>query len=187
MPNKKYKEVNDTEILLLDANKILDGIVTNSLVMTLHNKVLKVLLCRFIGYDKWMLPGGFVFGSEEIDAAAKRALRTKIGVEDFRLHQFHIFGESGRESFDELRDYLRFNNVPESKIPEHWIFHRHISAAYYTFIQYSDIKTLYTSTEEVKWFDIYDLPENLYADHREIIETGLETVKKHINNILLTA
>jgi 8-oxo-dGTP diphosphatase len=47
--------------------------------------------------DHWALPGGFVGVEESLDAAARRVLATKAGVEDAYVEQLHAFGAPDRE------------------------------------------------------------------------------------------
>ena len=44
-------------------------------IITFHEKKLKVLLNKFDFIDKWMLPGGWVQKDEDIDIAALRILK----------------------------------------------------------------------------------------------------------------
>lgn len=47
--------------------------------------------------DRWALPGGFVGMDESLDAAARRVLSTKGGLEDLYLEQLYTFGDPGRD------------------------------------------------------------------------------------------
>lgn len=46
---------------------------------------------------RWALPGGFVGMAEDLEAAARRVLRAKAGLEGLYLEQLYTFGEPGRD------------------------------------------------------------------------------------------
>src|SRR5215213_369450 len=47
--------------------------------------------------DCWSLPGGFVYGTEEAQAAARRTLEQKTGLTDVFLEQLYTFDDLERD------------------------------------------------------------------------------------------
>lgn len=183
MSGKDYKSLDNKEVLSVSADEILAGIAVDCVIVGFHNKTLKVLLNKFNGYDRWMVPGGFVFKDEDIDDAAYRILRVRTGLDNIYLRQFHVFGDNNRVEKEESLASLLSNNLSIEEAENHWAFQRFIGAAYYALVDYSKAKIANTSMDESRWFDISDVPEKLYADHNKILEMGLDAIREHLNTI----
>lgn len=156
----------------------LDSVSFDCVVLGFTEGQLKVLLTKFNVNDKWMLPGGFVLIDEDVDCAANRALKVRLGVEDVYLRQFHTFSNCGRVQKSENIKMLEvWGLTPEE---EHWYLKRFISIGYYALVEYQKVNvTVDEIEEEVGWFNIYELPP-LYADHKKIIEKAIATIRKQI-------
>jgi 8-oxo-dGTP diphosphatase len=104
--------------------------------------------------DMWALPGGYVL-EEGIDAAIKREVFEETGIEDLYLEQLYTFGELERD--------------PRGQI---------VTVAYYGLVKPSDYKLHASSdAEDVQWFSVKDLPQDLAFDHNIIIDTALQRLK----------
>lgn len=108
--------------------------------------------------DQWALPGGFVQESESLEAAVKRELEEETGIKVSYLEQLYTFGEPDRD--------------PRQRI---------ISVTYFALVKTSLYKELKASTdaEDVKWFNIKQLPK-LAFDHKRIVHTAIERVRSKI-------
>jgi len=88
-------------------------------LVTVHGGRLRVLLLarsEAPQRGRWALPGGFVRLDEDLDAAARRVLSTKAGVEGVYLEQLYTFGSPDRDprtrvisvTYYALVDHARF-------------------------------------------------------------------------------
>lgn len=143
-----------------------------------HSKKLKVLLNKFENSDKWMIPGGFVLKTEDVDDAALRVLTERTGLKNVFLKQFHVFGKVDRIKLDENKRNLEMFSIHDPEI-EAWYLQRFISLGYYALVKHSEAKTVCLHAEEVAWFGIDEIPP-LYADHNEIIQKAIATIRKEI-------
>ncbi|MEN1784823.1 MAG: NUDIX domain-containing protein [Bacteroidota bacterium] len=107
---------------------------------------------------KWSLAGGFVNKDEDVDAAAKRVLRTLTGLENVYLEQVKTFGRVDRD--------------PVVRV---------ISTAYITMILKSAYEKKKLTDFGAKWFPLDDLP-NLIFDHAEMVQTAMQALRIQIPN-----
>jgi 8-oxo-dGTP diphosphatase len=76
------------------------SVAVDVVVLTIRDRALRALLVERADHPfrgRWALPGGFVGMEESIDAAAKRALAGKAGLEGVFLEQLYTFGEPRRD------------------------------------------------------------------------------------------
>lgn len=76
------------------------SVATDVVVLTLREARLHVALYQRAEHPhrgRWALPGGFVGVDEDLEAAARRLLRTKVGVEGVFLEQLYTFGAPERD------------------------------------------------------------------------------------------
>lgn len=158
----------------------LPHVSVDCVILAFHSKSLKVLLNRFKGYDKWMLPGGFVKREEDTHDSALRILAERTGLNDVYLKQFHFFGKKDRVKLDENRELLELYGI-DKKIGD-WYLQRFISLGYYALTKCKDIDIACAENEEVAWFAIEDIP-SLYADHKHILDTAISLIRKGIGFI----
>ncbi len=185
MQKKSKRDLDNYDVLSLNEEDILKGMSIDCVVIGFHDKNLKVLLNRFTGYHKWMLPGGFIFKDEDIEDAAHRILRIRTGLENVYLRQFAVFGDYNRVSLKDSIDSLYSNNISDDKIHNHWLLQRFISAGYYALVDYTRVRITNSPLDEAKWFDVKDIPPVLFGDHKLVIEEGLNTIREHLNTIPL--
>lgn len=169
------------QLLKTDSKKFQPGISVDCVIIGFHEGTLKVLLNRFRGYNKWMLPGGFILHTENVDDSAYRILSSRTSLKDIYLKQFHFFGDANRTKLDENEELLKLQGytTPE-EIEQHWLMQRFVSAGYYALVEYSKVKVSANPEEEIEWFEIHNLPE-LYSDHQHIIDTAILSIRKQIN------
>lgn len=178
MENTSNRESN---IFAIDTSAFFSGVSVDCVIIGFHDKHLKILLNKFHYNDQWMLPGGFVFKGEDVDAAAYRILSTRTGLKNVYLRQFHTFGDADRIKLDQNTKMLQksLNNT----FDEHWFLQRFISISYYALVEYSRANILVDiEEEEAKWFSLDDIPA-LYSDHNKILEKARDNLRQHIDYI----
>lgn len=175
------KEISEQNIFILDENEFQQGISIDCVIIGFHEGTLKVLLNKFIHFDKWMLPGGFVYKDEGINEAAIRLLTERTRLEKIFLRQFHTFGDCNRTNNTENKDIS--NNGQYRLMNTDWLLQRFITIGYFALVDYSKIELPAISNQDaVKWFDINELPE-LYADHNKIVAQALISIRQQLDYI----
>ncbi|MGM5631078.1 NUDIX domain-containing protein [Apibacter raozihei] len=179
MQNKKTFS-GSGELLLKNRNEFLPGISVDNVIFGYHEGKIKILLNKFISFDKWMLPGGFIYTSESVNGAAIRILKERTGLEEVFLKQFHTFGDINRTSLDENMDLLNkhFTNS-EARNKNHWLIQRYVSIGYYAFVDYTRTSIKCYDDEDIQWSDLDKIPA-LYSDHNKIIQTAIREICKYI-------
>lgn len=175
------KRYSTAEVLAQANDTFLDSVSVDCVVLAFHQGDLKVLLNKFKMSDKWMLPGGFVHLDEDVDDAADRILKGRVGLNKIYLKQFHLFGSCGRTQREENLKMLDSWGVsPEEG---HWYLKRFISMGYYALVEYDKVViTINKEIEDVGWYNLNELP-SLYADHNLIIEKAINTMRIQIGII----
>jgi hypothetical protein len=112
--------------------------------------------------------------------ASCRILYERTHLEDVYLEQFYAFGHKDRtEKKNPHRRLLDNKGININK--DHWIYKRFVTIGYYALIDYTLSHTFPDAFNETcAWFDVNDLPEMAF-DHQEIIEKGLEHLRKTID------
>ncbi len=106
---------------------------------------------------EWALPGGFVLHNESLEEAVEREVTEETGLTINYLEQLYTFGNPDRD--------------PRSRV---------ISVAYFGLVKPDEtIIRASTDAEEVKWFNINDLP-SLSFDHYEILTTAIKRLRGKI-------
>ncbi|RRB07431.1 NUDIX hydrolase [Larkinella rosea] len=105
----------------------------------------------------WALPGGFVLDNESLEAAVIRELHEETNVTINYLEQLYTFGRPDRDP--------RF---------------RAVAVAYYALVKPDAFEiAASTDADDVRWFDVNDLPE-LAFDHAKIITHALERLRNKL-------
>ena len=162
------------------ADSLLPGLSIDCVIFGFHNGTIKILLNKFVGYEKWMLPGGFIFNDENTDDAAARILNTRTGLIDMHLKQFHTFGHKNRTSLDENNEVLLSSGYNKEERKNHWLMQRFVSIGYYALVEYSKVNIKPSPNEDIAWIDLNEVPE-LYSDHNEIIRKALSFIKINLS------
>ena len=150
----------DKDICIMQKKRI-PSVSIDSVVFGFEEDQLKVLLVKR-NIDKesnlWALPGGDICYHEDIDHAAERILEERTGVKVY-MKQFGTFGKVDR--------------VPDE---------RYITIAYYALVK-PDVYKLSLKKDDcdVKWVNVYDLPNLLY-DHDTIILYALDSLRRRIRS-----
>ena len=101
---------------------------------------------------KWALPGGFVGIDEELEVAAERELAEETGLVNVALEQMHTFGRCGRDPRGR-QVTIAFMGIAKQGLDT---------------IKAGD------DADEVRWFDVEELPEDMAFDHNEIAKFGIK-------------
>lgn len=137
------------------------GIHSDVVVFTVEDREVKILLVKrgrepFVG--QWILPGGAVYNDESVDAAARRELKEKTGLEDVYLEQFHTFGAPKRD--------------PRMRL---------VSVSYLALIDKNKVNILQKTpkTLEASWFSLEKLPEMAF-DHNDIVQMAVTVLRQKL-------
>ena len=147
-----------------------------------HEKQLKILCTRIGGMKGWLLPGGFIKKTEDIDHAASRILEERTGVKDLFLNQFRVFGKPDRSWKNSDVSVEVSNWVGGNVKLLNWISNRFVTIGYYAITEYSKVTPkpgLFDS--ECDWFDVHSLPP-LLLDHKEIVTEALKTLQHRLHH-----
>lgn len=144
-------------------------LTVDSVLLTYHNDKLKVLLVKRANHPdqgKWGLPGGFVDQEKDkhLDAAAKRTLAEKTGIDPPYIEQLCSQGGASRD-------------------PRGWS----ATVAYSALIPYAECSVHVDSVSDTQWFDREEVFRmDLAFDHRTLIEKGLERFRQKALYSLVT-
>lgn len=175
------KTTTDPNLLRLEEDRLLPGISIDCVIIGFNAGTLNVLLNKFVDFEKWMIPGGFVHTDENLNDAATRILKTRTGLDKIFLSQFYTFGDCNRTTKAE-NTHILDNGTYEFTSSE-WFLKRFISVGYFALVDCSKIDlSIMPAQEEVKWFRIDNIPE-LYADHNKIVEHALVSIRKQLDYI----
>jgi 8-oxo-dGTP diphosphatase len=108
--------------------------------------------------NRWALPGGFVKNDEGLKQAVIRELDEETSVKVSYLEQLYTFGD-------------RLDRDPRGRV---------VSVGYYALVNPARFSLQAgTDAKEVRWFDMYDLP-NLAYDHNEILDTAIARLRSKV-------
>src|SRR5262245_47834995 len=136
------------------------GITVDLVMFTVNEDQLKVLLLKraeppFSG--SWSLPGGFLFTGESLEAAARRVLQEKTGVEHVYLEQLYTFGKPDRD--------------PRTRV---------ITVAYFALIPWSNLAQPESKkVADLKWSSVDQIPK-LAFDHKEILQSAVQRLRAKV-------
>lgn len=145
--------------------------------LDLTAKTLKIVLVRrkeepFLDY--WSLPGGFVQSIERAEAAARRILTEKTGLEDVFLEQLYTFDDPDRDP--------RAADGSETGID------RIISVGFFALVSPAQHEVRQMgggNVSEAQWFSIDQIPElgPLSFDHQQIFELALGRLRGKLSYV----
>lgn len=168
------------ESLILRQEECIPNILVNCVIIGFDNGCLKVLLSRLKDDTRWLVPGCFVEQVEDLDDAAIRLLESKTGQGNVYLKQYCFFGKKEQSIADKDKEILRLFN--QSQQEADYTHSRLVHLGYYSLIKFEDVNISAHEFEEVKWFDISDIPL-LYPHQDEILQTAIITIRKQVGFI----
>jgi 8-oxo-dGTP diphosphatase len=162
---------------------IIEQVSIDCVILGFHQNQLKVLVCKFKGFDAWALPGGFVFQEESLQEAAHRILEDRTGIKDIFLEQFHVFGDTKRQFKAIHEQVLTLNGIQSED--NHWLFRRFISIGFYALVDFSKVTPTPDDFSDVcDWYDIAEMPA-LTFDHPQIFQKALDTLRVNLDSKLI--
>ncbi|MDC0584175.1 NUDIX domain-containing protein [Bacteroidales bacterium] len=136
----------------MDQNNIIQNLSIDCVIYSFHEEKLKVLCVKHaegMSTGEWGLPGGYVNGDEDIDAAAARILGRHTSLDNVFLEQLRAFGEVNRH--------------PQKRV---------ITISYFALVKYSDANIKAgPSVYQATWYPVDDYPELIF-DHQKILDFG---------------
>jgi hypothetical protein len=173
---KKRPQLSTAEFFTNGHLHFLPHISIDCVIFGFHNNQLKVLLLQWKETLRWCLPGGFIYRDEHLDEAANRILKSRTGLDNVYLQQFHAFGDPGREKG---KHGVRKHLEPGSKS---WIKDRFITVGYWSIVEFSEVTpTMDEFSRDCKWWDINRVPE-LILDHNQILDEALHSLRRNLND-----
>jgi 8-oxo-dGTP diphosphatase len=152
-----------------------------------EEKSLKVLMAKFkFGKNIWILPGGYIKQNENIENAAQRILFDRTGLEKIYLEQFRVFGSENRVEKSSVKDEI-YDTLTEKfcKADADWILSRFISIGFYALVDINKVNLKVGEFDHfLTWVEVDKIP-NMAYDHEEIIEKGLESLRRDLDQKLL--
>lgn len=163
------------DILQYSQDTFHPGFSVDCVIFGFHQNQLKVLLLKVKHTDLWALPGGFVFRDEDVEEAAVRVLRSRTGLDNIFLSQFHLFGKPDRSNPDFNADVLKQRQISFDQ--NHWFLQRFITLGFYALVEYSSVTPRPDSNSDAcEWWDLQQIP-TLMQDHNQILEKALEALR----------
>jgi 8-oxo-dGTP diphosphatase len=165
---------------VVDGYGYLTNIAFDSVVFGFSGASLKILLMEYHNTGLFALPGGFVKLNEDLNAAVKRGLKERTGIDTIYLEQCYVFGDKARHQPAVMNTILKANGWVVPK--EHWLLDRFISIAYYALVNYNDVTLVPDAlSDSCTWYDITKLPP-LILDHRLIVAKAQQTLQANLDS-----
>ncbi|MGZ3874672.1 MAG: NUDIX hydrolase [Mucilaginibacter sp.] len=161
----------------------LKGIAIDAVIFGFHADQLRVLVIGYKRTGLLALPGGFIKDEEDLNAAARRVVAERTGLDDIFLEQFYVFGDYARYDPQPFKTIMEANGV----IPpvDHWLLKRFISVGYYALVDFTKAKpspaALFDSCE---WYDVNSIP-HLIQDHNQIVEKALDALRANLDHRII--
>ncbi len=175
------------EEVQIEVRRFIDELKTNYLpsvsidfvIFGFHDGVLKVLLLRWPGVSDWLLPGGRVGHTENLEDAAYRSLRDRTGLDTVFLQQFYTFGNVVRNTHYAIEETLLKLGLTVEDVQN--LPGRDVSVGYYALVDYTKVNpVLDVLTAESHWWTVDEVPKLLF-DHNEMIGLALKTLRRQLS------
>lgn len=156
--------------------RLIPNLTVDCVILGFHDKCMKILLHKEENASKWMLPWAFIKIDEDVDVTALNVLKSKTGLTDAYLKQFHLFGKHHEEYTEDSAASIKINST--ESIENNWVHQRCLSLAYYGLVKHQDVKEEGCSAN-LAWFSMQDLPP-IYDDHRFEINTAVSIIRQQL-------
>lgn len=176
------KQLSNTQWTSAEFEKhFLSGIAIDTVIFGFHEGSLKVLLLQYKNTSDHGLPGGFIKKTEDLDHAARRSLKERTGLADIYLQQFQTFGSLQRAD----NSFARIMKARGMKTEKgHFLLRRFISVGYYALVDINKVVPKKDDlADDCSWHELDKVPP-LIQDHKVIILSALETLRKDLDEQL---
>lgn len=157
----EYSPLMEPNDFQLDES-VIANLTIDNLIFAMHEGKLKILLAKFnrgFAANQWGLIGHWLREDEDLKETAAQVVRQTTGVQNLFVDQLGAFG--------------RVDRYPSSRI---------ITIAFYSLVLYDEVSLVRNEhTLELKWFDVYDVPE-MILDHGEILASCLNHLKYKVRH-----
>ncbi len=160
-------------ILSVDAGCYQKGLSVACVIVGFHERSPRVLLTKFSGSDKWMLPTSLLMKTESPEDAAYRLLEENTGLQQINMQQFRLFGDNDRLTSDEVDVIMNLHGIEETKNTN-----RLVTLGYYALVDMTKAVLNTESNTEMCWFSLKELPE-LFGDDRHIAQAAFTEIRKY--------
>jgi hypothetical protein len=121
----------------------------------------------------YKLPGDFVTDEEDLETAAIRVLKELTGLENIFLKQLWVFGSPNRINKERDIKWLReTTGLPIERV---------VTVAYYSLIKIGESQQELVHKNDAVWCKLDEITD-LAFDHFEILQRGLKTLRKRLQN-----
>ncbi|WP_375584786.1 NUDIX hydrolase [Cyclobacterium xiamenense] len=154
----------------------LPSVAINTVIFGFDGLSLNVLLMGFAESPLYSLPGGYVMKEEDLEAASRRVLTERTGLENVYLEQFFTAGNVDRLSEAVVeKEFKKLGWKPESPS---WFSERKVSVCYYALVdpQKTVPQKLDFFVRDFIWRPVSNLPALMY-DHSLIIEKAVQRLQ----------
>lgn len=165
----------------------LPSVSMDFVIFGFHDGQLKVLLVQWRGMQNWLLPGGRVGLKENMDDAAYRNLRERVGLNEVYLQQFYTFGNVIRNTHFAIEEVFSNLGLTEADFEGVSLPGRDISVGYYALVEYTKVNLVPALREEpdpfteaIRWWNVDEVPKLLF-DHNEMIQVALKALRRQLS------
>ncbi len=174
--------VDIKEIIEQGNNSFLPNLSIDIVIIGYRGNVLKCLLLK-VG-EKWLLPGGYIRFDQSVDEAAQNILIQRTGLQNSYLKFLSVFGDKNRQFRNVMKEVFKRMGMEWQK--DYWFNNRFVSLAYYSLVDIDKTHPRVDHFDEAfAWFDFDELPE-MWMDHKFIVNTARERLKKDIRQEHMT-
>lgn len=163
---KMNKKNQNSQNFHVTPNSYKCSITTDIAVFGYRDHNLKLLLTkREVGLfnDHWLLPGGVLEVNETLEECTNKILYAYTGLKNIHAEQVKVYADIARHPVDRVITISFFALVKPENHP----------------------LTIRDGIEQVNWFNIDEIPENLGFDHAQIIEDAHVFLKNNLNDSLI--
>ncbi len=162
----------ETKSLELNPNVSVDCVILGFDFEQLYVLLIDSGISKTTGSSRMAVPGDLIYDNETLDEAANRVLEELTGIDDIYLEQIGAFGDPKRMGKESDKEWLKsLRAEPHARV---------ITVAYYSLVLMSDFNPQASSfAKSAGWAPIKEI-NDLAFDHFEILQTGLEQLKRKL-------
>lgn len=163
----------DKDTLSVDATCYQKGLSVACVIVGFHERSPRVLLSKYSGSEKWMLPTSLLMKTESPEDAAYRLLDENTGLKQINMQQFRLFGDNDRLTSDEVDVIMNLHGIENIGNTS-----RLVTLGYYALVDMTKAVLNTEPNTEMRWFLLKELPE-LFGDDRHIAQAAFTEIRKY--------